>query len=95
MIVRNSLFLFMATASFEFPFAINAHSKGNSRFLSPKVEFSTVKFPSAVEFSKLNLYPSSTFVSSTPELEMVLDFSDKTWVQRSDNLFCTEDREFL
>lgn len=67
MIVRNSLFLFMATASFEFPFAINAHSKGNSRFLSPKVEFSTVKFPSAVEFSKLNLYPSSTFVSSTPE----------------------------
>ncbi|KAL0323910.1 UNVERIFIED_CONTAM: putative 1-deoxy-D-xylulose-5-phosphate synthase, chloroplastic [Sesamum calycinum] len=49
------------------PFRINAHFEENSRLLAPKIEYSSVAFPSNVELSRLNFYPTlaSTSTSKT------------------------------
>ncbi|KAL3500391.1 hypothetical protein ACH5RR_039484 [Cinchona calisaya] len=57
----------MSSASFEHPFGISAHINENPRILSPKLDFSSVKFPSNVEFSRLHLSPSSAFCSFSKE----------------------------
>ncbi|KAL8504159.1 hypothetical protein ACS0TY_022771 [Phlomoides rotata] len=44
----------MAAVSSPNPLRVNAHLNEESRFLSPRVEFSIVNFPSNVEFSRLN-----------------------------------------
>lgn len=56
----------MGTASFEHPFGISAHVSENSRILSPRLDVSSVKFPSCVEYSGLHLSPSSA-ICSTPK----------------------------
>ncbi|KAL3844110.1 hypothetical protein ACJIZ3_001513 [Penstemon smallii] len=57
----------MASACCQNPFRINAHFHENSRFIGTKVEFSSVRFPSNVEISRLNFYPTSASTSTSKE----------------------------
>lgn len=49
------------------PFRINAHFEENSRLLAPKIEYSSVAFPSNVELSSLNFYPTLSSTSTSKE----------------------------
>ncbi|XP_071919111.1 probable 1-deoxy-D-xylulose-5-phosphate synthase, chloroplastic isoform X4 [Coffea arabica] len=57
----------MGTASFDHHFGISARVSEISKNLSPKLDFSSVKFPSRVEYCGLYLSPSSAVCSSSKE----------------------------
>ncbi|XP_020549883.1 1-deoxy-D-xylulose-5-phosphate synthase, chloroplastic, partial [Sesamum indicum] len=57
----------MAGAYYLNPFRINAHFEENSRLLAPKIEYSSVAFPSNVELSSLNFYPTLSSTSTSKE----------------------------
>ncbi|KAI3468307.1 hypothetical protein Pfo_024970 [Paulownia fortunei] len=57
----------MASAYCQNPFRINAHFHENSRLLAPKVEHASVAFPSNVEVSRLNFYPTLASTSTSKE----------------------------
>ncbi|KAL3650887.1 1-deoxy-D-xylulose-5-phosphate synthase [Castilleja foliolosa] len=57
----------MASTYYQNPFRINAHFQENSRLLAPKVEYSTVTFPSSVNFSRLDFYPNLASTSTSKE----------------------------
>ncbi|KAL0312067.1 UNVERIFIED_CONTAM: 1-deoxy-D-xylulose-5-phosphate synthase, chloroplastic [Sesamum radiatum] len=49
------------------PFRFNAYFEENSRLLAPKIEYSIVAFPSNVELSRLNFYPTLASTSTSKE----------------------------
>ncbi|KAL0330254.1 UNVERIFIED_CONTAM: putative 1-deoxy-D-xylulose-5-phosphate synthase, chloroplastic [Sesamum radiatum] len=57
------------------PFRINAHFEENSRLLAPKIEYSSVAFPSNVELSRLNFYPTLASTSTSKVVVIIIFFS--------------------
>ncbi|KAK6119483.1 hypothetical protein DH2020_046773 [Rehmannia glutinosa] len=57
----------MASAYCQNPFRVNAHFHENSRLLAPKIDYSSVNFPSSVDFPRLNFYPTLASTSTSKE----------------------------